>query len=156
MPIELLFISYIAFVSLGFICMLVFMFVVFRKFKNFKHNLNLHELFFADEHKKLRKKIEHFERIQVQMGQNILHQEDKVETWSERITRIEVRESQFASYHHAAKLVELGANQDEIAQTCGLSRAEAELVVMVNRQNKTSASPSTEAQNLLKPYDYHS
>lgn len=58
---------------------------------------------------------------------------EKMSASDSRLSRVEVRDSQVGSYQQAAKLVELGAQKEEVAQTCGLSRAEADLVALVNR-----------------------
>lgn len=84
----------------------------------------------------LQKKLDNLERMQVQLGQGLLNADEKLQDWVERINRLEIRDSHFGSYQHAAKLVELGANSEEVISTCGLSRAEAELVIMVNKKSK--------------------
>lgn len=72
---------------------------------------------------------------------------DKLHASDSRISRVEVRDSQTGSYQHAAKLVELGAQQEEVAQTCGLSRAEADLVALVNRHHNLKSKLNNQSDN---------
>ncbi len=86
--------------------------------------------------KDLKGRLSNLEQIQVQMGQTLHSLDEKVDDWTPRIDRLEIRDSSYAPYHHAAKMVELGANASELSTSCGLSRAEADLVLWVN-QNTT-------------------
>ncbi len=83
-------------------------------------------------------------KTQDQFREKLSHMEEKLTDWNQRCNRLEARESQYASYHHAAKLVELGASEDDVAKTCGLSRAEADLVALVNRHQTQKTKQTTQ------------
>lgn len=101
-----------------------------------------------------KKSVTTLEKVQVKLGTNQTHFEEKLEDLGQRMDRLEVRDSQFASYHHAAKLVEMGADSLEVAKTCGLSRAEADLVAMVNAHTtQKTAQDKLENETQDKPVD---
>lgn len=66
--------------------------------------------------------------------------EKKVKIQHERQDRIELHEPNLQSYGQAAKLVRKGANADELVDTCGLSRGEAELIMFLNAEKSLQQS----------------
>lgn len=46
----------------------------------------------------------------------------------------EMKEPGFASYSHAIKMVEMGGSIEDVVKSCGLNRAEAELVSVLHRK----------------------
>ncbi len=66
--------------------------------------------------------------------------EKKVKIQHERQDKLELHEPNLQSYGQAAKMVRKGADADELVDTCGLSRGEAELIMFLNAE-KTSQQP---------------
>ena len=82
--------------------------------------------------------INQFDQIELSsksLGQRILSIEDAVQNLIERQNKIENQEPQSASYTQAAKLLEMGANVDELKSTCGLGRAESEFMMTMHQKD---------------------
>lgn len=60
--------------------------------------------------------------------------EKKVKIQHERQDKLELHEPNLQSYGQAAKMVRKGADADELVDTCGLSRGEAELIMFLNAE----------------------
>ena len=58
--------------------------------------------------------------------------EKKVKIQHQRQDKLELHEPSLQSYGNAAKMVRKGANADELIDTYGLSRGEAELIACLN------------------------
>src|SRR5262245_49774692 len=78
--------------------------------------------------KDLGKRVESYQQINVRLGEQLRELSKKVAPLPERLNRIEQRDPASLSFSQAARLVGLGASAAELSQSCGLSRAEAELV----------------------------
>jgi len=79
------------------------------------------------------------------IGQRVVAIENNLREVSHRQTKVEQREPELASYSHAAKLVEMGATLEEVTATCGLTRAEAELLMIVHKKEEKNISFSSVA-----------
>jgi hypothetical protein len=66
-------------------------------------------------------------------GDHVVKLEQKVKRIIERQNLLEVRASSDRPYTQASQLVHRGADIDELVDTCGLTRGEAELLVMMQR-----------------------
>ncbi len=66
-------------------------------------------------------------------GDHVVKLEQKVRRIMERQNLLELRASSDRPYKQASQLVHSGANIDELVDTCGLTRGEAELLVMMQR-----------------------
>lgn len=60
--------------------------------------------------------------------------EKKVKIQHQRQDKLELHEPNLQSYGQAAKMVRKGADADELVDTCGLSRGEAELIMFLNAE----------------------
>lgn len=58
--------------------------------------------------------------------------EGKLRIQNERQDKLELNEPSLQVYGQAARMAKQGADLDELVNTCGLSRGEAELIVMLN------------------------
>ena len=58
--------------------------------------------------------------------------EGKLRIQNERQDRLEMNEPNHQVYGQAVRMAKKGADLDELVSTCGLSRGEAELIVMLN------------------------
>jgi chromosome segregation ATPase len=66
-------------------------------------------------------------------GEHVVRLEQQVRRIVERQNHLEMRASVEQPYSHASQLVTRGADIDELVETCGLTRGEAELLVMMQR-----------------------
>lgn len=66
-------------------------------------------------------------------GGHLVRLEQQVRRVIERQDQLEMRAGAERPYSQASELVSRGADIDELMQTCGLTRGEAELLVMMQR-----------------------
>jgi len=66
-------------------------------------------------------------------GEHVLRLEQQMQRIVERQNGLEMRSVSNRPYNQASQLVNKGANIDELVDTCGLTRGEAELLVMMQR-----------------------
>jgi hypothetical protein len=74
----------------------------------------------------------------VGMGDHLRQIERSLKGLSERHDRLELRDPGERPYAQAIRLVHNGAGAGEIAETCGLTRGEAELIRMLHAVDKAS------------------
>lgn len=72
------------------------------------------------------------------LGEHLAHLEQRAHQMSQRQEKIEMEAPSSQSYRHAMKLVDKGANLEEVIADCGLARGEAELVALAHRIKKAS------------------
>lgn len=65
-------------------------------------------------------------------GQHVLRLEQQMRGLSERQDALELRTGTEQPYARASQLAQDGASVDELVSSCGLTRAEAELVIMLH------------------------
>lgn len=97
---------------------------------------------------KQRQDIRHFEKevqkannqllevrsVVVGLGQKVAEQQDIIQHLNERVTELEHTDADSRLYSRASKMVQLGADLNELIEECELPKAEAEL--MMSLQNK--------------------
>jgi len=66
-------------------------------------------------------------------GEHVVRLEQQVHRIVERQDQLEMRASTGQPYSEAGRLVDKGADIDELVDTCGLTLGEAELLVMMRR-----------------------
>ena len=66
-------------------------------------------------------------------GEHVVKLEQQVQRITERQNLLELRAASERPYSQASQLVNRGADIDELMETCGLTRGEAELLVMMQR-----------------------
>jgi Protein of unknown function (DUF2802) len=66
-------------------------------------------------------------------GEHLVRLEQQVQRIVHRQDQLEMRASVERPYSHASELVIRGADINELVETCGLTRGEAELLVMMQR-----------------------
>lgn len=96
---------------------------------------------------KLSSAFQQIESSYIGLGHRVNELEGQVDQYIDLIKQQEVGDARLSTYNHAAKMVELGANVDDVISTCGLTQAEAELVVLINKkgnQNKQTSPVGTE------------
>lgn len=68
------------------------------------------------------------------VDKRLARMEKKVKIQNERQDKLELHEPNLQAYGQAAKMVRKGADADELVDTCGLSRGEAELIMFLNAE----------------------
>jgi chromosome segregation ATPase len=67
-------------------------------------------------------------------GEHLVRLEQQVQRIVERQNHLEMRASVEQPYARASQMVTRGADVDELVETCGLTRGEAELLVMMQNR----------------------
>lgn len=83
---------------------------------------------------KANKQLLEVRSVVVGLGQRVSEQQDLIQHLGERITELEQADSDGRLYSRATKMVQLGADVNELIEECELPKAEAEL--MMSLQNK--------------------
>jgi Protein of unknown function (DUF2802) len=66
-------------------------------------------------------------------GEHVVKLEQQVQRITERQDQLELRASGDRTYDQASQLVNKGADTEDLMESCGLTRGEAELLVMMRR-----------------------
>jgi len=83
------------------------------------------------------------------LSHSMLNNKQEVQTLYDRLRHIEGRIDQLSlkepaqqTYRHAVKLVKSGACINEVVESCGLSRGEAELIMLLNKMGTSEPGVS--------------
>lgn len=82
----------------------------------------------------LRSEIQAMSGSTIGMGKRIVDIETKLETTLEKQRELEQRDPDEVAYAQAARLVEMGANVDDLVHSCGIGRPEAELMTLMHKE----------------------
>ncbi|MBH2034166.1 MAG: DUF2802 domain-containing protein [Pseudomonas sp.] len=89
--------------------------------------------------KELSKRLDTYLTGSVRMGEELYELRRVVAPLPDKLTQIEQRDPSSLSFTQAARLAGMGASVDDLTQSCGLSKAEAELVSKLHQaQHPTS------------------
>ena len=89
--------------------------------------------------KELSKRLDTYLTGSVRMGEDLYELRRVVAPLPDKLTQIEQRDPSSLSFTQAARLAGMGASVDDLTQSCGLSKAEAELVSKLHQaQHPTS------------------
>ncbi|SDU12248.1 DUF2802 domain-containing protein [Halopseudomonas salegens] len=80
-----------------------------------------------------------FRQGTVGMGEELNVLREQLKRLHDRQQQVEQQDPQTLPYNQAARLVGMGASMEDLTQACGLSRAEAELVLKLHAVRKPSA-----------------
>jgi hypothetical protein len=78
--------------------------------------------------KELHRRLDAYLAGSVQMGEELHELRRVVAPLPDKLSQIEQRDPSSLSFTQAARLAGMGASVDDLTQSCGLSKAEAELV----------------------------
>ncbi|MEX6503039.1 DUF2802 domain-containing protein [Pseudomonas zhanjiangensis] len=78
--------------------------------------------------KELGRRLDTYLAGSVRMGEELQELRRVVAPLPDKLSQIEQRDPSSLSFTQAARLVGLGASVDDLTQSCGLSKAEAELI----------------------------
>ncbi|MCO6055468.1 DUF2802 domain-containing protein [Pseudomonas sp. MOB-449] len=86
--------------------------------------------------KELGRRLEAYLEGSVRMGEELHELRRVVAPLPDKLNQIEQRDPSSVSFSQAARLVGLGASVDDLTQSCGLTKAEAELVSKLHQAQK--------------------
>ena len=78
--------------------------------------------------RELNKRLDTYLTGSIRMGEELYELRRVVAPLPEKLNQIEQRDPSSLSFTQAARLVGMGASVDDLIQSCGLSKAEAELI----------------------------
>lgn len=113
-----------------------------------KRSISKTEKSIADMVDGLSKEVQGISHGTMGMGRKVLSMEKKIEELETTIEEIQKNDPNKVSYSEAARLVELGAGVEDLMNSCGISRPEAELVrALTTRKNIDIPTLSTQPYN---------
>ncbi len=74
----------------------------------------------------------------VNLGEHLAHLEQRANLLTRRQDQLEMKEPATQSYRQASKMMNKGAELEEVIADCGIARGEAELVALAQRIKKAS------------------
>ena len=89
----------------------------------------------------LSKEVQSISHAEMGMGRKVMSMEKKIDTLEATIEEMQKNDPNKVSYSEAARLVELGAGVEDLMNSCGISRPEAELVKALTT-NKNADIPT--------------
>lgn len=84
----------------------------------------------------LKSEVNTFQQGSIRMGEDLVALREQFKRMEDKQQRIEQHDPQSLPYNQAARLVGLGASVEDLTQSCGLSKAEAELVAKLHAARK--------------------
>lgn len=120
--------------SIAFVCLL---FVVVRiAFASRKHfeQLSTQNRKLDRELDKTSKQLLEVRSVVVGLGQRVTEQQDIIQHLHERVLELEQADTDGRLYTRATKMVQLGAELDELIHECELPKAEAELMMSLQKK----------------------
>ncbi|PTU73306.1 DUF2802 domain-containing protein [Pseudomonas mangrovi] len=88
--------------------------------------------------RELAKRLDAYLTGSIRMGEELQEVRRTVAPLPDKLSQMEQRDPSSLSFTQAARLVGMGASVDDLTQSCGLSRAEAELVAKLNQSKQRS------------------
>lgn len=111
-----------------------------------KRSITMAERSTADLVDELSKEIQGISHGSMGVGKKVLLLEKKIELLEAQIEEMQKNDPSKVSYTEAARLVELGAGIDDLMNSCGISRPEAELVSALTESKQDSIPTLTPNQ----------
>ncbi len=74
----------------------------------------------------------------VNLGEHLAHLEQRAHLLTRRQDQLEMKEPATQNYRQASKMMNKGAELEEVIADCGIARGEAELVALAQRIKKAS------------------
>tara|TARA_R110002020_G_scaffold78396_2_gene197176 strand:- start:15110 stop:15517 length:408 start_codon:yes stop_codon:yes gene_type:complete len=85
---------------------------------------------------RLKTEVLTYQQGSIRMGEELTTLRDQLKRMEDKQMRIDQHDPQSLPYNQAARLVGLGASVEDLTQSCGLSKAEAELVAKLHAARK--------------------
>lgn len=86
--------------------------------------------------RELAKRLDTYLTGSIRMGEELQELRRTVAPLPDKLSQMEQRDPSSLSFTQAARLVGMGASVEDLTQSCGLSRAEAELVAKLNESRR--------------------
>ena len=86
--------------------------------------------------RELNKRLDTYLTGSIRMGEELYELRRVVAPLPEKLNQIEQRDPSSLSFTQAARLVGMGAGVDDLTQSCGLSKAEAELISRLHQASR--------------------
>jgi len=71
------------------------------------------------------------------MGRRLIGIEQKLNLTADKQLELENRDPNALAYNQATRLMEMGADVDDLVQNCGIGRPEAELMALLHKELHT-------------------
>ncbi|TWI53894.1 uncharacterized protein DUF2802 [Pseudomonas duriflava] len=113
-------------------------FMLWQALKQQAAKLVQHEELTEKRLKALAKRLETYQAGTVRMGEQLGELSEVIAPLPDRLTRIEQSDPANLSLSQAARLAGMGASIDDLTQSCGVSRAEAELISKMHKARQQS------------------
>ena len=91
----------------------------------------------TEDNQRIKKDLRVISSGSISVGQRLVILEEYIQQIALKQDKSDSRQKDLSSYSHAAKIIEIGGNIDDVMQSCGLSKAEAELVAKL--KNRTDS-----------------
>lgn len=82
----------------------------------------------------LRNEIQAMTNSSIGMGRRLIEVEQKLNLTADKQMELENRDPGVLAYNQAARLMEMGADVDDLVQNCGIGRPEAELMALLHKE----------------------
>ncbi|PIE24579.1 MAG: hypothetical protein CSA60_03040 [Neptuniibacter caesariensis] len=82
----------------------------------------------------LRNEIQAMTNSSIGMGRRLIKVEQKLNFTADKQLELENRDPGVLAYNQAARLMEMGADVDDLVQNCGIGRPEAELMALLHKE----------------------
>ena len=82
----------------------------------------------------LRNEIQVMTNSSIGMGRRLIEVEQKLNLTADKQMELENRDPGMLAYNQAAKLMEMGADVDDLVKNCGIARPEAELMALLHQE----------------------
>ena len=89
--------------------------------------------------KELGARLDNYQQSSINMGKTLRELSRTVAPLPEKLSQLEQRDPNNYTFSQAAKLVGMGASADDLAQFCGLSQSEAELMRKLHQTRRNTA-----------------
>lgn len=103
---------------------------------------------FHRQNKKMRKEADKMKKIQqdlralvtasIGMGERMLEVERRNRRLADRQEHLDIYDAANQPYEQAVRMAQSGADSDELVNTCGLSKTEADLIKMIHKLDKSA------------------
>ncbi|KXJ51028.1 DUF2802 domain-containing protein [Neptuniibacter pectenicola] len=82
----------------------------------------------------LRNEIQAMTNSSIGMGRRLIGVEQKLNLTADKQLELENRDPSALAYNQATRLMEMGADVDDLVQNCGIGRPEAELMALLHKE----------------------
>ena len=82
----------------------------------------------------LRNEIQAMTNSSIGMGRRLIEVEQKLNLTADKQVELENRDPGVLAYNQAARLMEMGADVDDLVKNCGIGRPEAELMALLHQE----------------------